>query len=434
MKILEPQYGDNFVGRNEEIDDFRNKIRSNGVIVLDGNRGVGKTNLMHVVMKKMEKEGKDCRFIEGSLFNKQIEEIFKPSLSSRISGLSFIYAGISWNPKKPFILKSLEKSDEKIIFVENAHKLNEEALGLIFVATNLNNQLRFILEIATPYIKDIKLKAGSYKILKLEELDSESTLTIIKSVYPHFSNKVLETIVILTRGHPYIARVIVYICSNRNSEEDIFEFLNTLKDDEKYNLDKIHEEILELIQKDSQECIRKLALAPSILTMSLIKAFYGQEDIDTALSDIIDRGLLRSKGKFYLIYHPLFRDYLRSIQPVALENKMERYSKAMKKVKPDIESMFILFDVLNEPDIFNELIELSENFEGMNLIGIQKFIWGDIESAFNVWSTILSKVKESNNLDKKWESTILGNIGCVYFIRGELDNSLKYFRKSIKIR
>lgn len=289
------------------------------------------------------------------------------------------------------------------------------------------------MEIATPYIKDIKLKAGSYKILKLEELDSESTLTIIKSVYPHFSNKVLETVVILTRGHPYIARVIVYICSNRNSEEDIFEFLNTLKDDEKYNLDKTHEEILEFLQKDSQECIRKLALAPSILTMSLIKAFYGQEDIDTALSDIIDRGLLRSEGKFYLIYHPLFRDYLRSIQPVALENKMERYSKAMKKVKRDIESMFILFDVLSEPDIFNELIELSENFEGINLIGIQKFIWGDIESAFNVWSTILSKVKESNNLDKKWESTILGNIGCVYFIRGELDKGLEFLEKALKL-
>lgn len=433
MKILEPQYGDHFIGRDEEIIDLKNKIGSNGIMVLVGNRGVGKTNLMHVIVKDLKKGGKDCRILDGSLFNKQIEEIFKPSILSRISGLTILSGGISFNPKEPFILESLEKSDEKIIFVENAQKLNEEALGLIFVATNRNNRLRFVLEIATPYMKEIKLKGGSYKIFELKELDSESTLALIKNFNPDLSNKVMEYIVIISKCYPYFARVISYICSNQNTEEDIFKFFTTLKDDEKYNLDKIHEEILISLEKDSQNFIKKLALAPSILPMKLIMAFYDKEDIDTALSDTIDRGLLRSEGKFYLIYHPLFRDYLISIQPATFDNKKERYSRAMEKVKSDIESMYILFDVLNEPDIFNELIEISENIEGINLIGIQNYLWGEIESAFNVWSTILSKVKESNKFDKKWESITLGNIGCVYFIIGEPDKAQEFLERALKL-
>lgn len=53
IKILDPQYGDNFVGREEEIKELKEKIKNNGVVVVTGERGIGKTNLILVVKEDM---------------------------------------------------------------------------------------------------------------------------------------------------------------------------------------------------------------------------------------------------------------------------------------------------------------------------------------------------------------------------------------------
>ena len=63
----------------------------------------------------------------------------------------------------------------------------------------------------------------------------------------------------------------------------MFKFLNTLSyDDMKFNLGKIHKEVLETLDKSSQEVIKKLAIAPATLTLKLIEAFCGKE-VDTPL-------------------------------------------------------------------------------------------------------------------------------------------------------
>ncbi len=51
-----------------------------------------------------------------------------------------------------------------------------------------------------------------------------------------------------------------------------------------------------------------------------------------------------------------FREYLRHMQPIALKNKKELYCGAIEKVKSEFDSFFILIEVLNELDIFKELI------------------------------------------------------------------------------
>jgi tetratricopeptide (TPR) repeat protein len=434
MKILEPQHGDRFVGRWKTIKELKEKIRDNGIVVVKGDRGIGKTNLMVVVNESSKREGKDSHLINGQLFDEQIRTIFKPSLLSRVTGFSLpiVGGGISSGYKEPFVLEPMEKSKEKIIFVENAQELDEKALGLIFEATNRNNKLRFILEIPTPHMKDIKLKPGSYKIVDVGALNYESTIKLVKNANPKLSEKVVEKIADKSRGYPYIARTLVYICTNKNTEEQMLESLRTLRDDERYLLDDIHGQVLETLKDDAQVIIKKLAIAPPILTWKLIEAFCGK-GIDTALSDITGRGILRTEGKLFRIYHPLFRDYLREkkINPGAMENKKETYCEAMEKIKSEFDSIYMLFDVLKEPDIFKELIEISENYESINFVGAQCYTWGRIEEAIISWSRILKIAEESKN--KERESTATGNMGIVYKTRGDLDKALEYFGKSLKL-
>jgi hypothetical protein len=59
----------------------------------------------------------------------------------------------------------------------------------------------------------------------------------------------------------------------------------------KFNLGKIHKEVLETLNQDSQEVIKRLAIAPATLTLKLVEAFCGEE-VDTPLNDIIERGIL----------------------------------------------------------------------------------------------------------------------------------------------
>jgi tetratricopeptide (TPR) repeat protein len=437
MKILDPQYGNNFVGREEETKELKEKIENNGIVVIKGGRGIGKTNLMKVVEEDSKKR-KECHYIEdGLLFSAEVSRFFLPDqiitgASGSVTILGFGGgSGTSWKPREPSVLEYMEKSEEKMIFVENAQDLKKEEFATIFAATRRNTRLRFILEIATPYKPEDKLGVVSYEVVELNGLRDKDIKKIMRRECPNFSDAIVKRIVFLSNGYPYIARSIAYVCDSKNTEKEMFEFLETLRDDDmKHNLDRIHKEVLETLNENSQGVTKRLAIAPAILTFNLIEAFCG-EGMDTSLNDIIERGILvKLEENFYQLYHPLFREYLRHIQPVALKNKKRIYCEVMEEVKSKLDSIYILFEVFNEPDIFEELIELTENYKAINCVGFQSFTWGELGLALCAWNRLL---EISRGISMEWEAIAIGNMGALCQVKGELDKALEYYEKALKL-
>jgi hypothetical protein len=112
--------------------------------------------------------------------------------------------------------------------VENAQEMDKKALETIFDGSRRNDRLRFVLEIATPYMPDVKLRVSSYEIVKLDELNDKSIAKIARKECPNFSDAIVKRIVSLSKGYPYVARSLAYVCDNKNTEEEMFEFLESV--------------------------------------------------------------------------------------------------------------------------------------------------------------------------------------------------------------
>ena len=420
---------------------FFTDIHSPGFSKFFRNKSIGKTNLMEVVEKDFEK--KMCYHIEdGLLFSDEISRLFLPDKMTTGFSVTFTVLGTgvgfgkTGKHRDPYVLEYMENSEEKIIFVENAHELKREEIKTVFAASRRNTSLKFVLEIATPHMPDVKLEQGYYEVVELKEMEKESTIKLLKGICPKFSELIVKRIISLSKGYPYVTRAIAYLCDNKNTEDEMLQFLDILRDnDMKYNLDKINESVLKSLSEDAKKVVKRLAIAPRDLTMKLIKAFCNDTvgDLDTPLSELIARRIIVGEEKgFYRIYHPLFREYLRSkdVQPMALENENEYYRRAMEEVKAEFDSIYILLEVLNEADIFEELIKLTENHEVINSVGVQTLTWGKLEQALCAWNLLLKKTKGVN---KKWESIAMGNIGRVHYIRSDLDKALEYYEAALKL-
>lgn len=437
IDISKIQFGEDFVGRDIELQDLKRKIQNNGVVVLTGDRGIGKTNLMRV-LEEFFKQYRECYYIEsGSLFSTEISRYFMPdkvetgaSHAMSVGGFGG-GAGRSWSLREETILEGMEKSEDMIIFVENAHDLKKEDIQTILAGTGRNNKLKFILEIARPFYPDAGFKINPEQLFKLEILSTSDTRKIVIKDCPDFTEEVIIRIISLSKGNPYVARSLAYISEKKESEPDMLIFLNSLEDEDMEDtLNRIHHEVLDTLDDDAKELIGKLALAPPVLTLVLIEAFCG-EDADTPLDEVIRRGILRKEGERFSIYHPLFRDYLQKSKRISHKNKKKIYSEAMENVKSELDSFYLLLEMLDEPDIFKELIKIIENFDVINFIGWKTYTWGKLDIAVLAWSSLYKKA--INCGDKSVESIAINGMGLISRTRGDFQKALDYYVKALSI-
>lgn len=412
------------LGRGVELREL--KLRINGdknIIVIAGHVGIGKTKLMKILYN-FYKEKKKCHYIEYmSLFTQELYRQMAP-VWKKITGISIPIFGISWNPDA-FILGKLEKG-EKIVFIENMDRIYIEEIGIILTAASRNNKLKFIIEIDTHKLPDFEKISNPYQIciFEIKELKDDCIRQIVTREKLDIPDNIVEKIVSISEGYPYVAKSLMDIY--HNNKEKTSELLDVLIKGEKItNLDAIHRQILGIMGEDTQEIIKSLAIAPSSMTLSLIEAFCDLDKLDRPLMEIIDRKIIVSdKEGFYHIYHPLFRDFLRKIQPISLKNINNIYCKAMEKIKGEYDSIYIIVEIFDESEIYSKLLEKIENFISINNIASVNLMLGKIDRAEYAFTKLFKKAKDSNNIS--WKLASIANLGTIYWKLGDFAKAKTY--------
>ena len=440
MSITEPQFGDNFFGRSEDVRKLTEKITNFGIVLLSGPRGVGKTNLMHVVAHDLNNVRTEI--IDGNLFEEEINELFVPD--KKFSGISLQGAfngygggvGFNWDQRQKGFLEYLEgRSEHLTIFIENAHKVAQTNQKIITQAARRNRKLKFVLEVPSHNLKDIDLEPGSYETLQLEELSKDDVRKIVEQLNGGFDRTVSNKVADVSNGIPYYARSLAQIIREKEETDENYKFLEDLQGiTQEHVIRQIHKEILNSLEKIERKVVKSIALAPPFITIKSIQAFCNDlpvEKLDTALNGLQKKGIVIERNEYFHLYHFLFRAYLREIQKVKLNNLEKYYHRAAQQLKDITDSRFLLYETLGNPEIFEKLTSMIMNEKALQSAGffaLKEGKWKEAEAALKEF------LKHAHDRDEHENKAIaLENIGILLQKQGKYSQSLEYYLDSAEI-
>ncbi len=504
---LQPVEGKDFVGRENYYEKFQQFLEGKSCIALvTGERGIGKTSfLKNLLYRKFS--GLQLFFIEYRT-EKELEAGFViPDLYKRLGKKSIItkrkleallkkldalkmrfkisQEGVSFEIEKPEhaftapdiiglnyktineVQHFLKKMKGKVVvLIENAHNLSPAEQK---VFDNLVRSPNFYVIMEVPMVEMDKIVIRDCNPVTLGRLSQKECMEIIGK--GHFSAEVSEAVYRISEGNPYYLQSICWLLYSKSEDKDttgMSSFIETLEGKEfKDRRDFIHKEILNRLENDSQQLVKDLSIAPSILTHKIIKVFATVKNVDGALSPLISKGILLERDEIFWIYHSLFREFLRSEQRSKIATKLEgTYVKVARKLKEEGDCVQLLYELRGKESILWKVIQEVENeeillnfgyeefdrgrwetarlcfergftlkgklmFNFIGSLGIISYSRGDLDEALRYYGEALEAHREKK--DKQGEASQLGNMGLIYGVKGDLDEALKYHKEALEI-
>jgi tetratricopeptide (TPR) repeat protein len=505
--VIQPAKGDDFVGRKAFYQKLNQYLKEkSSIILVTGERGIGKTSFLRnlffqkftgkpplIIEYRTEKLGKGFGIPElyenldqktkrlrdtlKSLVKKFDNFDFKaslketPSLEIRKPPKAFSESpDISEvNYKTVADIKDfLDREKQKvIILVEDAHRLSEAEQKIFNYLISACSNFFIVLE--APTVEKDKIIIRDYKPINLKRLCKKECMEIVQKGQ-FLKKEIAEHIYQVTKGNPYYIQSVCWVLYEKYLDGNLIDipaFIDTLEGKKfKNRKDRIHREILSILDENSRQFIKDLAIAPVLITHKLINVFSHVKNIDNVISVLTRKGILTEEQGIFQIYHSLFREFLRSEQKNKITTNLESiYVKAAEKLKKERDSILLLYEMRGSkilPKIIskieNEQVLLDFGYEefysghwktaeqcferGVNIngefkpnfvgsLGIIFYSVGDFNKALRYYSETLKIFKEIGY--KQGEASALGNIGIIYSDKGDLDKTLKYLKDALKI-
>jgi tetratricopeptide (TPR) repeat protein len=466
--VIQPAEGDDFVGRKASYHKLERYLKEkSSIILVTGERGIGKTSFLRnlssqefteqnllIVEYRTRKLGKEfgipdlCKNLDqktrrlrdnAKYLVKKLDNLeFKASLQGGVPSLEIGKSPRAFSESPGTaetnykiltdIQDFLKREKQKvIILVEDAHTLSEVEQKIFSYLISACSNFFVVLEV--PTVEKNRILIRDYKPISLERLSRKECMEIIQKG-KFLDAEIGEHMYQMTEGNPYYLQSICWLLYEKYLEGnfiDIPAFIDTLKGkDFKDRKDRIHREILNVLDENSRQLVRDLAIAPVLITHKLITVFSRNKDIDSALSMLVRKGILREERGVFSIYHSLFREFLRSEQEHTIATELEDiYVKAAENLKKE-EDCALLLNELRDSDILPNIVSIVENEQVLLDFGNEEFDFGH-------WKTAELCFERGVSVNGEYKPSFVGSLGIIFYSVGDFDKALRYYNETLEI-
>ncbi|MCX6842296.1 MAG: tetratricopeptide repeat protein, partial [candidate division WOR-3 bacterium] len=465
---LQPVTGDDLIGRDADKQELQRLLSGRAkVIILTGERGIGKTSLLMTIPSLVE----NMEWIPQ--YNAATGGEFWETLGAQLAGLLHAAKRLgTWRfdglipiadllglppvPSLPAKLFTIERTGAAepdftrflkvcaklktrrkpvCIRVESAHLMKPTDHVWLMELCRESGNLFVILEAPSNELDKLDgsvRKAASE--LPLGRLSEKAARELVQRG-KFLEDGAVKRIVKLGEGSPYYLQNVCWVLWQRHnsgrSDEipHIIEHLDARDLTDKLKV--VHGEVVGSLGRPAAQLAQDLAIVPAAFTDAIARQFTGlkAKDYAGALQELLDRCIAVQEGETMHLYHGRFREHLRDVQHLTAAEVGKRYLKAARALTADPPVELVLLEVYDDAPLLNELVRVVTHPNALSKLASRLYVNGRTAEALATWQRLLDLA----GTDKVWRSAALGNIGLIFSDKGEPNKALKYLEEALAI-
>ena len=456
--VLHPAEMKDFVGRKADYQELQQLLKGkSSIILVAGAPGIGKTSFLNNVLYhnfepqpifiEYRSKGLEREFVIPDLyrtseiphFRELVEKLNTLRLKFTFSGCSPSQednlpeafskaADIFELNKEPIadIQNTLKKIKGNIVvLVKNVQSLPAEQV-IFEMLVNTSPNFFVILDLSEREAYTLALR--DYELIELYPLSREESMEMIRKGIS--DEDIAEAVYDICKGYPYCVQVLCWVVHEKTLRgDDISEFIDVSKEDPEDLYDNTHLEILAVLDPDPSQLFVDLSYTPSVLTLKVLKAFSHIDNLDDALSVLMEKGILSRREDIFRVHLTISLDsleYLEDEIEIDLKDFKDTFLEAVQTLKKDDDCIFLLDEMRQDEPFLLEVIREIENEKVLLGFGTDELYSGSLTSAQACFERGLQ-------LDGELKSFFLARLGIVFQRVEELDKALSCYRKALQI-
>lgn len=466
---LDPVSGADLIGRTAEKDRLIFELASNpGLILLHGDRGIGKTSLLRCLPElntghefPVEYDaGKNLGFWDG--IGEPLEK--HVGISRDKMALNFSVTPPASPAQMPVfgigssvqhfqtpgeqarygeLCSKLTKLRRPVcVRIRDAYKLPGIDQRWLLQLPSDTGKVYVVLEAPDTYVEKLiaEVLREARRVL-VGPLGRDAMLQVVARGGNWLTQENIDRVVASAAGNPYYLQSICYVLWHRWTASDYVSVGRTLENlgadtDIAGRLEIIHHEILDSIAQgtDLFRLIQAAAFAPVEFNEMVLRRLSGLDGTPfaRALRQVRLRGILSSEARNsdrLRFYHPFFRDYVREQAPMDEHELNERRAKLIGEARDPETVQSMLAAHIDDEGLLMKLADNVSDASVLNELARRLWVAGRLEDAIH----LLERMKGLSPGNRAVESAALGNLGLICEDQGELDKALGFHEEALAL-